>query len=182
MITFGIDGQTLSDLNIFSHAKGEFSVFSYFDLTATKGGRTELETLIKTPSNDPEKINSRISTIKFIHQHNLTCNLDHRYLEFIEYYLNLSAHVLRPGWFFSFNSWVNDKIKPTNDYYVIKRGIGYLKKHFQILSVFSDDIPAESLPVFFQQLKKEIEDMKRLSAFHFLTQPKKRKLLFLQLN
>ncbi|NOX87013.1 MAG: DNA mismatch repair protein [Chlorobi bacterium] len=182
MTTFGTDRQTLSDLNIFPREKGDLSVFSFFNNTRTKAGNNELAGMLRSPLNDPEKINARISAIKFILDNDLKCKLDNKYLDFIGYYLNHNIPVLKDSFLSSLHSWLSYKIKPTNDYFVISRGLDYLKNHIRILAEFVEESDSAELPEFFRQLKSEMEDIMQFPRFRFFIKPKKQKLSFRQLN
>ena len=182
MITFGTDKQTILDLNIFSRTKEDLSVFDYYNLTKTKGGRDELENMMRTPINDLKEINARISSIKFIHDNNLNCELDNEYLDFIEYYLNQNTPILRDNYIDSLSSWLSYKIKPRNEYYIITRGLDYLKNHLNLLSDFIEKIDKPRIPFFFKQLINEVENIKESPDFKFFIKPKKTKFTFRQLS
>lgn len=173
MIAFGTDNQTLQDLNIFSQARGDVSVFDFYNFTKTKGGKDALENLMRNPLNDLNEINGRLSAIKFIDDNKLACGLDKESLDFIEFYLNQNTTILRDNYIDSLFSFLSFKIKPRNEYYVISRGIDYLRIHLNLLSDFFDTINNPDLPPFFTQLKNEISNFKNDSRFRLFIKNKK---------
>ncbi|MCZ4695709.1 hypothetical protein DWB61_13360 [Ancylomarina euxinus] len=149
---FGTDKQTKQDLNLFSRHKGELSVFDYFDQTRTKGGSLELENLMENPSCDLNEINQRIETIRFISNYQIKYEFDKDALDFIEHYLNQNTDILRSNLIDSSLTWLKNKIKPTNEYYIITRGLAYLKTYIQGLSVLVNSFKSDDVPAFFANL------------------------------
>ncbi len=169
MMTFGIDKQTSLDLNIFPQTKGELSLFGYYNQTQTKGGEETLANMMRMPLNDLQEINSRISTISYIAENNFTCKLNRQHIDFVEYYLKQNTTIINNNSFDSFLCWISNKIRPKNEYYVISKGLEYLKIHLKILSDFLDKINPNTTPIFFQVLKNEIDEIYDTTEFkHFL--------------
>ena len=92
---FGTDEQTILDLNIFPKVKGDSSIFNFYNSTKTKGGRQGLEHILRTPICNLKDINFRISTMKFISENGIDCELDNEYLDFIEFYINHNSPILQ---------------------------------------------------------------------------------------
>ena len=182
MINFGIDKQTSLDLNIFPQTNGDLSVFNYYNQTKTKGGRDALENMMRTPLNDLDEINSRISTISFITNNHFTFELKKELIDFIEYYLRQDVPILKNNSIDSFFSWISDKIKPSNRYYVISKGLEYLKIHIRLLSDFLSKINSKDIPCFFQLFKNEISEINTIPDFEYFLKQKGEKLSFRQIS
>lgn len=180
MIKFGIDKQTSLDLNIFPQTNGDLSVFDYYNQTKTIGGREALENMMRMPLNDLEKINARISTISFLTNNHLICELNKEHLDFIEHYLKHNIPILNNNSIDSLFSWISDKIRPNNGYYVISKGLQYLEIHLKILSDFFCKINSQDIPVFFQLFKNEIGGITEIPDFECFLSKKGKKFSFRQ--
>ena len=157
-MTFGTDEQTKNDLNIFSRHRGDLSIFDYYNRTITKGGYFELEDLMAYPSNDLVEIHQRMDTIRFIFDHQLKFEFDKDALDFIEHYLNQNTEILRNNLIDSSVAWVKNKLKPSNEYYIIMRGLVYLKEFIQALSTLTNDFKQDELPELFKDLSQTLDE------------------------
>jgi len=159
---FGTDKQTKQDLNLFSKSKGDLSVFDFYNRTKTKGGLLKLENLMESPSCDLNEINQRIETIRFICDHQVKYNFDKDALDFIEHYLNQNTDILRSNLIDSSLTWVKNQIKPSNEYYIITRGVEYVKTYIQGLSVLVNGFNQADVPVFFTKLVQAVGEFEAL--------------------
>lgn len=182
MTKFGTDHQTLIDLNIFPQTKGNLSIFDYYNSTKTKGGRDKLEEMMRIPLNDLDELNARISTLKYICNNPIECELDNEYLDFIEYYLNQNTPILKDSFLSSIESKISYTIKPSNEYYIIRRGLEYLKNHLDILSNYLKAIDQSDRPEFFNQLLFEVEGFTKSVKFKLFINSPKGKFTFRQIN
>lgn len=181
-MTFGIDKQTMLDLNIFPQTKGDISVFDYFNQTATTGGRYELANMMESPLNDLHKTNNRISAIKFICDNKFNYDFNKEEIDFIEHYLNQNTPILRNNPIDSLWIWIRNKYKPTNEYYIISRGLDYLRGQLQRFSEIINTINQPDVPDFFQELITEVEKASGNTAFRDILNPKLDKISFWQLS
>jgi len=179
---FGIDKQTERDLNIFPQTKGDLSVLDYYNLTATKGGRVELESMMRAPSNKPLEIEYRISAIKFIHNNAFSFNLDRRGLHSVDLYLSLSTPILSNNLIYSIGSWIDYQLNKNNEYYLIFKGVEYVRIHLQTLSILSEKVDQSDAPPFFKELKAEIEEIRSIPAFKMLLEAAHTSIHFRQLS
>ncbi len=181
-MNFGTDKQTKQDLNLFSKQKGDLSVFDYYNRTKTKGGCLELEMLMESPSCDLNEINQRIETIRFISDHQIKFDFDKDALDFIEHYLNQNTDILRSNVIDSSLTWLKNKIKPTNEYYIITRGLEYLKGYIQRLSILVNGFNQAEVPVFFINLIQVVRDFEALPRIKKILNPKHMKFSSLELS
>jgi len=181
-MTFDTDKQTLSDLNIFPKERGIKSVFDYYNQTQTKGGKDFLLSIMSTPLNDLSEITSRISSIKFLHDNNLHCELERKDVDAIEHYLHLDKAILKDNIIDSFYTYLSDRVKTSNEYYLISRGLKCLYKHFRNLFDFfeNDDMP--ELSGFLAEFKSEVERIKYHPDFKLFVDKDRKKLNFRQIN
>jgi DNA mismatch repair ATPase MutS len=122
---FDIDKQTIGDLELFEKAKGDKSIFSYYNFTKSIGGKKRLENIFRNPLTDLESIQSRIQTIKCFQKLKASIEIEKECLDFIEYYL-IQQNV--PNRFSVSNSYfkaISYKLKPKNEYYIVRRGIRF---------------------------------------------------------
>jgi len=153
---FGIDTQTKKDLNIFPNSRGEPSIVSFFDKTTTKGGRYLLESIMGAPSNDLKLINYRSAAIQYITERDVYFEIDFVKIDFIELYLNQNFPVLKDNPIDSIRNWFENFLKPNNEYFIVSRGLIYLKEQLNVLSVFLNELPLKTIPDFFRELKEEV--------------------------
>jgi len=153
---FGIDTHTKKDLNIFSNYRGEQSVFSFFDKTKTNGGRFLLESLIGAPTNDLKLIAYRSSAIQYIAERDVHFEIDSVKIDFIELYLNQNFPVLEDNPIDSIRNGLENLLRPNNEYFIVSRGLIYLKEQLNVLSVFLNELPLKTIPDFFRELKEEV--------------------------
>jgi DNA mismatch repair protein MutS len=181
-MVFGIDKQTERDLNIFPQTIGDFSVLDYYNLTATKGGRVELESMMRTPSNCPLEIEYRISAIKFIHNNSLRFNLDRRGLHSVDLYLSLNVPILSNNLIYSIGAWIDYQLNKNNHYYLISKGVECLRMHLKTLSILSEKVNQSDAPPFFKELIKEVEEMRSMPGFTKLLEASHTGIHFRQLS
>jgi DNA mismatch repair protein MutS len=178
----GTDRQTISDLNIFSQKRGSRSVFDYYNCTQTILGKELLLRMMDSPLNDLNEINSRIVSIKFLHNNDLYCELDKKDLDGIEYYLKLETAILKNNILDSLHVYVANFVRPNNDYYLIFRGLKCLYQHLYKLIEFFEFLDVEELPDFLAQCKKDVESIKYHPDFSSFMHRKKTKLNFRQIS
>ncbi len=179
---FGTDKQIIHDLNIFSKFKGDNSVFDIFNSTITKGGKDMLELIIRTPLCDFDEINDRISTIKFLSDNNLDCELNKDFITFIEHYLNQNTPVLQDNILSAISKKISYTIKPSNYYYIIQRGLEYVRNHLIILQDFIDGIKNTDKPDFINLLSNELQSVKNDAELRLIMSSKASNFTFLEIN
>jgi len=181
MTNFEIDNQTINDLNIFPKIKGEHSIFKIFNNTKTSGGQTALIKMMKNPSDDFELLTSRIEAIEFIQNNNIRFQFSEKMLDFIEHYLNQNVPPLRKGWFYALSDWITYSFQQSNDYYVIEKGIKFLKQFIFQLKEYLGSLKNANAPKYLRDIIYEIETIINTDFFNqFLSKTEKLKgLLFL---
>lgn len=178
---FDVDKQTLIDLNIFSSDKSENSIFNFFNETKTIGGKKKLHDYLNNPSSNISYISNVRDAIKFFSKIDyFSLNIDKNDLDFIKYYLQQGNYPTKPpSRFTAIESYWKYKIKQTNEYYIIERGIDYIIYLLNNLYNFSlqinDGCPPlirnycfKILHVFEDKHFKDIlkvKDMKKLKCF-----------------
>jgi DNA mismatch repair ATPase MutS len=182
MQSFILDQQTLNDLNIFPKQKGDLSILNLLDNTQTKGGKEKLWDILSRPTNDLSIINSRIEAIKFIQDKKLFCKLDYEYLDFIEYYINQNTSILSDNILDACLTKISDKLKPTNEYFAISRGLEFLRKLLIEIKLFLDNIRQKEVPIFISLFRSEINLLIQNERFEKFLYPNKNQLNFVQIN
>lgn len=182
MNIFGTDRQTIQDLNIFNRSREDPSVFKYYNQTVTGGGKELLEIIMASPLNDLDEINTRLSAIRYIHDHHLNFGFNKEHINIIEHYLNLNIPTLRNNLIDSWFTWFYDKFRPNNAFYITNRGLEYLVVHLQKLLKFSQKLDSPGLPLFFSYLKNEIESIRMHPGLGPFLNLKRRRLSFRQVS
>lgn len=178
MTKFCIDKQTSLDLNIFSLVSGDLSVFDYFNQTQTKGGKDLLEDMMRTPLNNLQEIKARTLDISYIIENNIFCKLNKEHLVFIEHYLNQNIPILNGNYFELLYSRISNKLRPSNDIYVISKGMEFLKLHFESLLNSFNKITSKNIPISLSQFKNELNALNDNSEFNIFLKSKNQTLSF----
>jgi len=158
-MSFNIDSQTLNDLNIFPDRKNEKSIFDLFKQTKTVGGQNALINLMKNPLDNFEQLTQRVEAIRYLQNANFSFHFSDRLLDFIEHYLNLNVPALEKGWFHALSDWITYAFQPNNEYFVITRGIKYLKTFIRQLDDYADNIEKSEYPAHFKKLITKIRTL-----------------------
>ncbi|MCK9451161.1 MAG: hypothetical protein M0Q90_05675 [Bacteroidales bacterium] len=151
---FRVNYQTISDIDLFSINEKATSLFSFYNRTKTPGGKELLYKIIKTPISDLEFLENRKAEIRYFQGLNCLLILDKRQFDFVEYYLRnrhipLKNNIIDAA----FDKLVN-KLKSSNDYYVIREGVYHLCCILKALYEFLDNIKKTNPP---QTLKEELK-------------------------
>jgi DNA mismatch repair protein MutS len=140
---FEADKQTLEDLEIFEKSKGLKSVFGIFNHVQTVGARHRLDEMLRNPLNELDFIKQRSEAIHYFQTSSFELHIDKDVVDFIEFYIkqdNYPVHISRIR---ALHRAVKYYFKPTNEYYLIRRGINYI---------------LELLPYIYSLVKKNYPD------------------------
>jgi len=177
-MSFEIDNQTLDDLNIFPKTKIDSSIFKFFNKTKTSGGQSALIEMMKNPSDDFELLSARIEAIHFIQNNNIPFPFTEKKLDFILHYFQHNAPPLNKSWIYALSDWITDLFIQSNDYYVITKGIKYLKEFLYQVKNYIGNFQESKLPKYLQDIVHDINDILSSDFFHlFLFTGKKSKKL-----
>jgi len=179
---FDTDRQTISDLNIFSGNRETNSVFDFYNNTQTAGGKEALINMMRIPLTGLYEINSRLSSIKFIHDYQLFCEFEKKDLVAIEFYLNMDCAVLKDNVLDALYTHLSDLIHPGNEYYLISRGLTSLYKHINNLIEFFDLDDLPELPEFLATFKSEVDRINYHPDFKTYLHRSGKKKNFTQIN
>lgn len=134
-MNFELDKQTLNDLEIFRDEKSSNSIFQFFNLTRTSGGKDYLHEMMKNPLMDIKRLKERSQLINYLKESDFHLSINHNQFDLIVHYFRASILELKPHWIEACYDIISYKIKPSNDYYLIKTGIINLLYLFKHLSV-----------------------------------------------
>ncbi len=157
---------------------GDVSVLGFYDRTTTRGGSDALEHLMRTPTDNVDQLEYRVSAIKFILDNSFCFELDRKKLYAIELYLNLNIPVLRDNFIDSCAHWLNNQLQVSNEYNLIARGVEFLRDHLLNLSNIVDSLAKYDLPPFFIQLKEEVEAVQNAPEFNSFLKPNLKQVTF----
>ena len=143
---FKVDKQTLNDLEIFEVKGVENSIFKFFDRTISHGGREELKEMFNRPLSHPKTIRDRQDAIRYVQEKKHSFAIDRYLMSYIEYYLLIGNKPVKlsrlNAWHKAFKYW----LKPTNEYYLIQRGIKHLIAFLQELYTYSTEDTGQKRP------------------------------------
>jgi len=161
-MNFKIDKQTAIDLELFGKSKGDSSIFSLFNLTKSIGGRDELQRIFSVPFSDIDQIENRIKLIRFFQNPSTTIEIDKNILDLIEYYLSRQIDSSAFSYSQSYSKVLKNMIWPSNEYYILRRGVKYLIKTLNELYNFALNVSSQQIPDsvnnFIKTILETIED------------------------
>jgi len=161
-MNFKIDKQTAIDLELFGKSKGDSSIFSLFNLTKSIGGRDELQRIFSVPFSDIDQIENRIKLIRFFQNPSTTIEIDKNILDLIEYYLSRQIDSSTFSYSQSYSKVLKNMIWPSNEYYILRRGVKYLIKTLNELYNFALNVSSQQIPDsvnnFIKTILETIED------------------------
>jgi len=180
-MNFELDKQTNQDLDIFGNEKSPNSIFRLYNYTKTSGGKKLLFRLMQSPLTELSKIQAIRDSIKFIYDTDFELTINSGQFDFIEHYLNLNISALRNNFLDAFLQSTSNKLRPTNDYYVIQSGIKQLIFLFRHLEEKLQSIDGMTLPEEFDcQIQKIQSFIRNKELCEIITA--KEKFSFVKLN
>jgi DNA mismatch repair ATPase MutS len=140
-MSFFVDSQTLSDLQIFQSEKGKASIHKIFDHTKTHGGKIRLQEMLGEPTSDIKMIIEREEAIRYFQiSGKMPPEMDTYMLDFIEQYLKQANYPTRISKLALFRAWEKalvNRIRPRNEYFIIERGIIYVLEIMKAIHEFA---------------------------------------------
>lgn len=168
------DKQTLSDLSIFPQDRYTLSIFDFFDKVQTRRGRDKLRDLLNKPLEKRKDILERLAVIQFLFEEKPNYKIDYESLDFIEYYLNNNIPMLHDNIIDSTFNWISNKIKPSNDYYIVSRAQDYIWDYLVNLNDFLEKQPFPDELTFFREIQFEVDRIYKSPDFNGLFSQKKK--------
>lgn len=123
---FELDKQTIKDLEIFGNGRTTNSIFNFYNQTKTVGGKSFLQHLMANPLSDREELRQRGELIKTLMNSGLDLHINSSQFDLIERYTRLDRDPLKNNVIIAFFQHLSYKIRPGNDYYVIRTAIRQL--------------------------------------------------------
>jgi DNA mismatch repair ATPase MutS len=150
-MAFLIDKQTFADLEIFEGREVKKTIFKFFDRSISSGGKEELLGMFRFPLTDITRIRERQDAIHYVYNEKLSFFIDKYLLDFIEYYLLLGNKPVMVSRFNAWHKFFRYQLQPTNEYFLIQRGIKYLIEFLQALHSFATENSKQKLPDLLEQ-------------------------------
>lgn len=156
------DRQTLSDLGIINRDDKTPELFHYYDRTVTPGGQRKLFKLLRNPLSDRASLENRKAEISYFLELDKHLQLQRRPFMFVEHYLSNRHLPLRNNIIDAFRDKIANKLKASNDYYIIKEGIfhltGILKNLKEFLELLKHTKPPATLCEDFDRMRKYLSE------------------------
>ena len=171
-MAFIIDKQTLDDLEIFGERGANKTIFKFFDRAITQRGKEELRDMFNHPLSDIREISERQELINYIYREKLPFTIEKNLLNYIEYYLFLSNKPVKVSRFDAWHKALKYWLKPTNEHFLIQRGIKYVIDFLQELLSFVTGETKQNLPHLLEKQSCFIADtiqnteLKRIIGFN----------------
>lgn len=157
-MTFSTDEQTKSDLAIISTASN-LSIAGLFK-PATIGGQALLLQMLNHPVTDIDVLQNRINNIAYLHQNNIKINFDKEETDFIEHYLNQGKGPAKASVIRAVKNSLANYVSPSNNYYVLTRGVALLISLINDLNAFCSNLNGERRLTLFDDIDKIIGAIK----------------------
>jgi hypothetical protein len=106
-----------------------------------------------------------MDAMRFIRDHPFNLEFDYLDLDFIEHYLSYNMPVLRDNVIDALIDKLRNAIFPSNDHYIISRGITYFKSHLNKLIEFAASVDKPKSPELIRKIVEEIEEITNQSEF-----------------
>lgn len=153
--SFLIDKQTLHDLNIFESYNEENSIIGLFRPISLQG-KEKLKAFFKQPSTSRSHIQERLDAIRYIARKGLTFEIDKEDLDFIEHYLSRGNKPTSISVYRAWEKGLMNRIKPSNAYYIIRRGVSIVVTLLKTLYQLTKDEEKVLLPTLLQRYNETI--------------------------
>lgn len=177
---FEIDTQTLKDIEILDSHKSSFSVFNIFNQTRCVGGKDRLYKYLKNPLINSSEIKKRSDAIAFFQELEFTSDLDidKNTLDFIEHYLLQEGYPTKPPSIIrTIEKSLYNKMKSSNSYYIIERGVDYTIDLLNNLYTFSIKLKGTYCPELIMEANTRIIETFGLPEFKEIARIKNMKKL-----
>jgi len=125
-MAFEIDAQTYEDLNIFPNHKSNFSIYDLFKNCKTIYGRQKVQEMMRQPTNDLKVLSNRRDAIDHLRRENIVLDMTESQIDLILHYLNHTKGKLKANIIDALSIFLKNKIRETQDYYVVKIGLSNL--------------------------------------------------------
>ena len=177
-MNFKIDKQTANDLELFEKSKGDSSIFSLFNSTKSIGGKDELQRIFSVPFSDIDLIEKRIELIRFFQNSLATIEIDKNVLDLIEYYLSRKIDSSTFSLSQSYSKALKNMIWPSNEYYILQRGVKYLIKTLSDLYTFALTVSSQQIPDTVKKFIKTILETIENSSLKIVLNLKNKEKLY----
>ncbi|SOD14637.1 MutS-related protein [Pedobacter xixiisoli] len=182
-MSFEIDAHTYNDLNIFQNHKSDFSVYDLFKNCKTIYGRQKVQEMMRKPSNDFQFLNERKNAIAYLRKQHIKLDIEDSQIDLILHYLKHGKGKLRGNLVDALVVYLKNKFNETQDYYVVKIGLGNLLLLLNSSYLLSISLETLETPTRLKELgiaiKKLIAQLPIDKSYYI---SKKTKLNFLDLS
>jgi DNA mismatch repair ATPase MutS len=145
-MSFRIDNQTVSDIELFSQNEKTPSLFGFYNRTVTIGGQERFYRIVRTPISDIKYLEDRKREIEYFIKLKDHIKLNKRQLDYVEYYLKNRRNPLKNNLIDATRDSIAYKLKSNNDYYTIREGIINLSRVLADLRLFLLKLQSTRIP------------------------------------
>ena len=153
---FIMDKQTYADLEIFEEKRGKNAIFKFFNRAISIGGKEELLAMFNHPLSDLKKTQERQDLIRYVLGKKsplfIDILMDKYFFDFIEAYLSMGNKPIKVSWIDTWHKALKYKLNPTNEYYLMQRGIEYVVSFLQKLYSYVIEDPEQNRPYLLEQM------------------------------
>ncbi len=179
---FGIDQQTIRDIELFTDSKESCSIASFFDETMTKGGQDFLYHLLRSPTTDLTLLENRRAIIAYFQNSALKLEIDSKEIGYIEDYLKLNKASLSSSIFNKVYNGITYFFDQNDGYCLIQKGIENLFSLFRKLRCYILASLELHIPEVLREQFEEIIKFFELAEYKNIFAKKMEKVSFIMLN
>ncbi len=155
---FLVDALTLKDLAL-DDPYQENSFFSKFEKPASKGGKSFLEKVIRSPSRNLDALVCRRDAIKFIQECGGAIQVDKKLINFVDYYINFNGSLIQANAVDSLIATARNYYRASNDFYIIRTGIKHVVDFISYITTLIETFNQSDVPVHLSSLFFEAESI-----------------------
>ena len=159
MDDFYIDKQTSVDLQLLE--TGNSSVFACFNQTVTSGGEDALRELFRKPLTNPDLLQQRRTTIRFLMDRMTELPLDKTMVDFLDYYLKSPERPVS----FSVSQAMRNVVKfyfsPNQAFYAKRRGIAEMAETLIFIKQLGETYPEGNTIPLLANLQESLHKLTR---------------------
>lgn len=153
---FETDPQTLQDLSL-TGINGQTAILDLFK-PVTIGGAVKLKEYFDHPLTNIETIRERLAAIQYFADSDLHISLHKEEADFISFYIDQAGRALTVSKIRAYNDQFRNWIKPSNQRYVITRGVRLLFKLIKKVSV-SFEKHQHEIPGLLKDLREQTDEL-----------------------
>lgn len=161
---FDVDKQTLKDIDIETDGYPGI-IMKLFSSTKSQGTRNKIQHWIKHPVTDINSLKRRRDAIRYFKDKAISFDFPEKKIVFIEHYIHSGLSLMPDNSFDISLKYIQNKLKDTNDYYLMTEGIKAIINLLSYLSDFINNFQNEDTPHELSNIAFQITNISQNTTF-----------------